>query len=256
MEIFTFVSSETLGDKIAEIIIKNIITTENSKYILGLPTGYTPIPILKSFIEQASKLSERQKKVIAQKLFIVVMDDFIELNKNLNINSSDKHSALGFMNLNFINPLNKILNNILSLDHILYPKPGDTKRLKNEIINFGGIDLFILATDPVEGYVAQNFSNQEYYKTENQKIGALDKNFLKHHPWASKYRGVTFSLQDFEDMVSVNTNGKFILVILGEAKKNILEKFIKSHKYKKELPVSFLWKMPKKTVVYTDQKIS
>lgn len=93
---------------------------------------------------------------------------------------------------------------------------------------------------------------QPFEKKEAEKAGKLSQLFLKYHPWASVYEGVTFDLHDFLAMVRANPNGKLAFVIFGKQKEETLKRFLEAKEYHLQLPITFLWTMPRRCAVYTD----
>jgi 6-phosphogluconolactonase/glucosamine-6-phosphate isomerase/deaminase len=250
-----FDTAQAIGEYLAQKILAEIAETVNPHYLLGLPTGATPMPLFENLIKQAENLDDSNKKQIAEKLCIVVMDDFILMESNENIPNDQEWSAPGFISRKLIAPLNDALGPYkIEMNRILYPQPNRINQLRDNIIKMGGLDLQVLATDPYEGYVAQNFQDGPFVKSEQQKIGQLNASFLKHHSWAKIYRGITFDLNDFTEMIKANECGRFALIVTGEPKEEVLVKTLGLREFTPAVPLSFIWNVPELTTVYSDRK--
>lgn len=251
-----FANPDLLGAALAQEVLEGICRSRE-QYILGLPTGATPLPLFENFIRQASGQSNKQKAAIAERLRILVMDDFVLFDRDENVAISHEWSAVGFIDKHLLIPLNAALNpHAVKKEHILYPRVGEVGRLKNEIIRVGGVDMQVLATDPYEGHVAQNFRGQPFVKSERNKVSKLSSDFLRHHPWASVFRGVTFDLSDFIEMIMANEHGRFAVVVTGALKAGVLIRLMQLEEYTTDLPLSFVWRVPERTSIYADQEIA
>jgi len=245
------------GKRITDQVLYSLVNKPSDcPFILGLPTGATPMPFLSAFIEAAKSLPQNQKSILHNHLYVVTMDDFIDPTTKKNIDPKIPHSAVGFMMENFFGPLSVALGSPLDVStRLLYPRAGHVGQLRDEVIKMGGIDMQMMATDPYQGYVAQHFPNEPFEKIEAAKTAPLGEAFLRHHPWASAYHGITFDLNDFAKMVTANPAGTFDLVINGSAKKQTLKRFLAAGKYTPNMPLSFLWDYSDRTTVYTDQML-
>jgi 6-phosphogluconolactonase/glucosamine-6-phosphate isomerase/deaminase len=245
-----------IGQHITDLIFDRLQSKPAIRpFILGLPTGATPIPFLTAFIEAAKLLPQEKKTALCDRLYVVVMDDFIDPTTKQNIDPKIQYSAVGFMIKNLFNPLAAAG---ISIDtaRLLYPRAGQVGQLRDKVIKLGGIDMQMMATDPYQGYVAQNFPGEPFEKPEAAKFAPLGEAFLRHHPWAAAYHSITFDLSDFAKMVSANPAGTFELVITGSAKKSTLDKFLAAGKFTPDIPLTFLWEQSARTTVWTDQTLN
>ncbi len=255
IEVRAYPSSEVLARYLAEHILEGVLATSAAgPYLLGLPTGSTPMPLFAALIEQTSQLREDDRFRVLDRLQIVVMDDFIDMHTGVNVTPDDEWSAPTFIDREFLQPLSTALDVPRdAISPVLYPQVGFVGRLRDEILGLGGLACQVVATDPFEGHVAQNFSGQSFARNECEKMADLSPGFLQHHPWAAdRYKGVTFDLLDFATMVCRHPSGRFELVITGNEKSEIMRSFLNVAEYRPALPLSFLWLFPDRTRLWTD----
>ncbi|MDQ3774743.1 MAG: hypothetical protein M3461_10480 [Pseudomonadota bacterium] len=255
MQILTFQTIPAAGRAMAEHVLRKVIAKpDGSRFFLGLPTGSSPLPFFDAFVDLARELPDHYKSHLATLMHIAVMDDFVDHNTGANLSSSDEWSAVGFMRLRFLEALRSALApaTMANEGRILFPRVGHVRELRQQIIEQGGLDIQIVATDPYEGHVAQNFTGEPYRKTEEEKYARLSEAFIRHHEWAERYRGITFDLDDFTEMVCANPNGEFLLVVTGPTQIQSTTRVSEQQNVRPELPLSFLWRSADRTSVFTD----
>ncbi len=139
--------SKIVGKWTAAYIARSINSarpTAKKPFVLGLPTGSTPIPTYKALIDLYKK-----KKVSFRNVVTFNMDEYVNLPKN------HPESYYSFMFKNFFNHIDIMKKNV----HILN---GNAKNLETECRNYekaikkyGGIDLFLGGIGP-DGHIAFN----------------------------------------------------------------------------------------------------
>lgn len=247
-------SPATVGKVLAEEIISEIANlAPDTPYFLGLPTGRTPLPFLNAFVSQISSSSPEFQKALIHSLHIIVMDDLIDADGR-NLPPEIEFGARGFMKKHLIDPLSQFCECSNLERQILFPKPGEVESLKKFVMANGGIAFQMIATDPFEGHVAQNFPNAPFRKTEAEKQLPLSSDFIRHNPWAAQYSGVTFDLVDFSDMIAANPRGKLAIVVCGDEKRDVLSRFFQNRFASESFPLSYFWEGGVPVELHADMK--
>ena len=131
------------ADYIAAKIINAKPSAENP-FVLGLPTGSTPLGVYKRLIEL------NQKGIISFKNVITFnMDEYVGLE------ASHPQSYHYFMMENFFNKIDIEKKNIHILDGMTDDPTGECRRYEEMITAAGGIDLF-LGGCGCDGHIAFN----------------------------------------------------------------------------------------------------
>jgi len=246
-------SADLIGEILAgEVVSEMLKLTPGTLYFMGLPTGRTPIPFLKSFVSQISSLDSGLQKDLIRSLSIIVMDDLVDASGK-NISPDIEFGAFGFMRKHLLEPLGQFIDCKGLEERIFFPKPGEVGNLKKFVLENGGMPFQMIATDPFEGHVAQNFPNAPFRKTEAEKQVPLSREFIRHNPWAEQYSGVTFDLVDFSEMVAAHPCGRIVVVISGATKRDILAKFFQNRSASEDFPLSYFWSCECPTELHTDQ---
>lgn len=139
---------DAMSAKAAEIVanaINNFVPSEgHPKFVLGLPTGGTPIGMYRCLIEM-----NKAGKISFADVITFNMDEYV----NLDVNHPESYHS--FMFNNFFNHININKDNIHILD-------GNAKDIKKECEGYekaikaaGGIDLFVGGIGP-DGHIAFN----------------------------------------------------------------------------------------------------
>ena len=245
-------SADLVGEVLAREVVSEMANLEpETPYFLGLPTGRTPIPFLNSFVSHLSLLDSEIQKALIRSLSIVVMDDLIDTNGK-NISPDIEFGAFGFMKKHLLRPLSKFMDCEDLEERVFFPKPGAVGDLKKFVVANGGMSLQMIATDPFEGHVAQNFPNSPFHKTEAEKQLPLSRDFIRHNPWAERYSGVTFDLVDFSEMVAAHPRGRVVVVVCGAAKRNILLRLFQYRYASENFPLSYFWRCGCPAELHTD----
>jgi len=136
------VSSWTANYVVAQIIKAN--PTETSPFVLGLPTGSSPLGMYKKLIEHY-----RNKKVSFKNVITFNMDEYVGLPKE---HPESYHS---FMWNNFFNHIDIQKSNVNILNGNASNLEEECRNYEAKIKSVGGIDLFLGGICP-DGHIAFN----------------------------------------------------------------------------------------------------
>ncbi|MCQ2575426.1 MAG: glucosamine-6-phosphate deaminase [Treponema sp.] len=124
--------------------IKDAAPTEEKPYVLGLPTGSTPLGVYKKLIELNKSGYISFKNVITFN-----MDEYVGLK------DEDPQSYHYFMYTNFFNHIDIKKENIHILNGCAEDLEGECKKYEEAIVAAGGIDLFLGGAGN-DGHIAFN----------------------------------------------------------------------------------------------------
>lgn len=137
---------------------------ENRPFVLGLPTGSSPLGVYKRLIEMNKKGKVSFKNVVTFN-----MDEYVGLSRD------HEQSYWYFMHENFFNHIDIPKENINILDGMVKDLEKECKRYEDKIKSYGGIDLF-LGGSGVDGHIA--FNEPFTSLTSRTGIRALTKDTL------------------------------------------------------------------------------
>ena len=179
--------------------------TAERPFVLGLPTGSTPLGTYRELIKlyQAGKLS-------FENVITFNMDEYIGLD--------EKHpqSYHYFMWENFFKHINIKKENINMLDGMTKDYAGECRRYEEKIKSYGGIDLFMGGIGP-DGHIAFNEPGSSLTSRTRQKTLTMDTiiansrffdNDINKVPKTSLTVGVGTVLSAKEVMIIVNGHNK------------------------------------------------
>ena len=131
------------------LYIKNTINTffsknNNKKFILGLPTGSTPLKVYSYLIE-----SYKNKEISFKNVITFNMDEYLGLSKD------DIQSYKYFMYTNFFDHIDIPNDNINILDGLTDNPTKECQLYEEKIKKYGGIDLFLCGIGQ-DGHIAFN----------------------------------------------------------------------------------------------------
>jgi glucosamine-6-phosphate deaminase len=128
-----------LGDAVARQIID--LLAANGRAVIGFPAGRSATPVAAALRQSGARLDGLQ---------VVMMDEYVtkqgarwEL-----LNPHTPHSCIGWAQRNLLGPL--------GLGPAITPDPNEPAAFKQQIVDNGGIDLFLLASGQGDGHVALN----------------------------------------------------------------------------------------------------
>ncbi len=147
MRIIIKKDAEKVGKWLANYVVKKINDanpTAEKPYILGLPTGSSPIPTYKELIKKYKAGAISFKNVVTFN-----MDEYVDL--------SEEHteSYHYFMYHNLFNHIDIPKENINILDGNAKDLELECNRFEEKITSLGGIDLFLGGIGP-DGHIAFN----------------------------------------------------------------------------------------------------
>ena len=143
----------------AEYIIKAINNhKENRPFILGLPTGSSPIGVYKNLVE-----ANKAGRVTFKNVVTFNMDEYVGLPKE------HHESYWYFMHDNLFNHIDIPRENINILNGLAEDPEAECARYEEKIKSYGGIDLFMGGCG-VDGHIAFN----EPFTSLNSRTGVRD----------------------------------------------------------------------------------
>lgn len=117
---------------------------EQRPFVLGLPTGSSPLGVYKKLIEM-----NKEGKVSFKNVVTFNMDEYVGLAKD------HDQSYWYFMHDNFFNHIDIPKENINILDGLASDPEAECQRFEDKIASYGGIDLFMGGCG-VDGHIAFN----------------------------------------------------------------------------------------------------
>lgn len=117
---------------------------ENRPFVLGLPTGSTPLGVYKILIEKNKAGEVSFKNVVTFN-----MDEYVGLSHE------HKQSYWYFMHENFFNHIDIPSNNINILNGMAEDLEEECQKYEEKIAAYGGIDLF-MGGSGIDGHIAFN----------------------------------------------------------------------------------------------------
>ena len=150
-------------DKMCEWAANHIIEAinnhkEDRPFVLGLPTGSSPLGVYKRLIE-----ANKAGKVSFNNVVTFNMDEY------LGLPHEHDQSYWYFMHDNFFDHIEIPAENINILNGMTDDPEGECARYEEKIASYGGIDLFMGGTG-VDGHIAFN----EPYTSLNSRTGIRD----------------------------------------------------------------------------------
>jgi glucosamine-6-phosphate deaminase len=143
----------------AEHIIEAINAHKGDKpFVLGLPTGSSPIGVYKKLIE-----ANKAGRVTFKNVVTFNMDEYVGLPK------THHESYWFFMHDNFFDHIDIPKENVNILDGMAADLEAECARYEAKIASYGGIDLF-LGGSGVDGHIAFN----EPFTSLNSRTGVRD----------------------------------------------------------------------------------
>jgi glucosamine-6-phosphate deaminase len=185
--------------------INDFKPAESKPFVLGLPTGSSPLGMYKELI----KLCE-SKKVSFKNVVTFNMDEYVKLAED---HPESYHS---FMWNNFFSHLDITKENVNILDGNAKDLPAECERYEKKIKHLGGIELFIGGIGP-DGHIAFNepgssLASQTRVKTLTQDTIIANSRFfggdVNKVPKTALTVGVGTVMNAAEVMIIVNGHNK------------------------------------------------
>lgn len=150
-------------EKMCEWAADHIITAinnhkEDRPFVLGLPTGSSPLGVYRRLVE-----ANKAGRVSFQNVVTFNMDEYLGLPRE------HDQSYWYFMHDNFFDYIEIPAENINILDGMTDDPEGECRRYEEKIASYGGIDLFMGGAG-VDGHIAFN----EPYTSLNSRTGIRD----------------------------------------------------------------------------------
>lgn len=137
--------------------IRDANPTENNPYVLGLPTGSTPLGVYKKLIEL-----NKSGYISFKNIITFNMDEYVGLKDD------DEQSYHYFMNQNFFNHIDIKKENIHILNGCAENLEEECAKYEAAIKNVGGIDLFLGGAGN-DGHIAFNEPGSSLTSRTRQK---------------------------------------------------------------------------------------
>lgn len=153
----TFPTPDALGDTLAREILARVAAAHAAgrHFLLGMPTGRTPKPILVAMADQLAREPQSLRHVT-----LVMMDEYlVPAEHGMRYAPADSPwSCHHFARAEILARLNTVIPVECRLDdeRIWFPLPHDPGEYERRIAAAGGIDLFLLASGASDGHVAFN----------------------------------------------------------------------------------------------------
>lgn len=147
MRVLIHQNYEDLSRWVANYVAKKINDfnpTKENPFVLGLPTGSSPIGLYKNLVEL-----NKNNKVSFQNVVTFNMDEYV------NISESHPESYHYFMNHHLFNHIDIPKENINILDGNAKDLEKECKEYEEKIKKYGGINLFLGGIGP-DGHIAFN----------------------------------------------------------------------------------------------------
>ena len=192
----------------ANYIVKKIndfAPTKNNPFVLGLPTGSTPIGVYKALIEAYNNEQVSFKNVVTFN-----MDEYVGLPQN------HSQSYYSFMHTNFFNHVDVPAENRNLLNGNAPDLEEECRRYEDKIKSCGGIHLFMGGIGP-DGHIAFNEPGSSLSSRTRQKTLIFDTivansrffdNDINQVPKSALTVGVGTVLDAKEVLIIVNGHGK------------------------------------------------
>jgi len=192
----------------ANYIIKKIngfAPSKDKPFVLGLPTGSTPIGVYKELIKAYNNGQVSFKNVVTFN-----MDEYVGIPQN------HPESYYSFMYSNFFNHVDVPVENINILNGNAPDLEEECSRYEEKIKSYGGVHLFMGGIGP-DGHIAFNEPGSSLSSRTRQKTLTLDTiiansrffdNDINQVPKSALTVGVGTILDSKEVLIIVNGHGK------------------------------------------------
>ncbi|KAL3456416.1 putative glucosamine-6-phosphate isomerase [Aspergillus heterothallicus] len=180
---------------IADYIVQRVAAfapTAARPFVLGLPTGSSPLPIYQALI-----VAFNQGKISFQHVVTFNMDEYVGLPRD---HPESYHS---FMYTHFFSHINIDPKNVNILDGNAADLAAECRRYEENIISVGGIDLFLGGVGS-DGHIAFNepgssLASRTRIKTLAQETIAANVRFFNHNLNAVPRMALTVGVQTIMD---------------------------------------------------------
>ena len=152
-----FSSPEAMGAYVARLILDGVqaAPAAGRGYLLGCPTGRTPMPTYRAIGRRAAADGVNLSRVV-----LAMMDDYVvPAGAGFGHCPADAHySCRRAANVDIADAINHGLppTHRIALDHIWFPDPARPQAYDERLKDAGGVDFFITASGASDGHVAFN----------------------------------------------------------------------------------------------------
>lgn len=147
-----------LGQALAAVIADGIAATPpGGQYLLGCPSGRSPVSTYQALADEVSRRGLDLRGVV-----IVMMDEYLEADAGSGelryVDPGAPHSCARFGRMEIVERLNRAAppGRGIDPDRLWLPDLTAPERYDEQLADAGGIDLFILASGTSDGHVAFN----------------------------------------------------------------------------------------------------
>lgn len=229
---------EDLSLWVATYIMKKINSCQKKYFVLGLPTGSTPLLTYKYLIK-----FNQQKLVSFQNVITFNMDEYV------NLDSNHEQSYSYFMYNNFFNYIDIKKKNINLLNGNANNLKLECLNYENKIKSYGGIDLFLCGIGS-DGHIAFNepgssFESETRIKTLCEET-IIDNSRFFQDPSLVPKRALTVGLK------TISNANEIIIMANGFKKANAIRECIEG--FVSNQFTCTIAQMHKKAIVIIDEK--
>lgn len=237
-----FPTRDALGDALAELLLHRAADARlaQRRFLLGMPTGRTPLPILAAMAERVARHPQDLSRVV-----LVMMDEYlVPANGALRYASPDlPWSCHSFAREQIAGRLNAHLPREFAIDErsIWFPDPEEPDAYDPRIANAGGVDFFLLASGASDGHVAFNAPGSP--RDSRTRIVALSESTradnLQTFPAfgtldAVPRHGVSVGVATITDALEA------VMVVWGEGKRHTLQRMLGAAHYDLAWPATLI----------------
>jgi len=221
MQLFIRENYEEVSLLTARYIATKINQSTKHPFVLGLPTGSTPLGIYQELI----KLCE-QKEVSFKDVVTFNMDEYVGIAQN------HQQSYYTFMWENFFSKIDILPKNVNILNGEALDLNNECERYENKIKNIGGIDLFLGGVGS-DGHIAFNEPGSSLFsrtriKTLTEDTINANSRFFNNNPDEVPRQALTVGVGTIMEAREV------IIIVCGYNKARALQKAV-------EDSVSHMW---------------
>jgi glucosamine-6-phosphate deaminase len=243
-ELVVFSDARELGRALAGEIADGIESAgaDGRRYLLGCPGGRSPRTTYEALVEVVA-----ERKIALSHLTIVMMDDYVVQDDDgvfAAVSPEAHFSVARFAHDVIVNPLNAAApsGGGIHPDNVWFPNPAAPEVYDQQILDAGGVDLFILASGDSDGHVAFNPPGTDP-ESRTRIIALADTTRTDN----------LGTFPDFESLADVPRHGisvgiatirelsrRVVLVAPGQAKKMAVRRISAASHYETDWPATVL----------------
>lgn len=240
MNHMSFATALMASSNIAERIIDAINSadpTPQRPFVLGLPTGLSPLKIY-----ELLALAYTLKRVLFKNVVTFNMDEYVGLG------SLHPQSYRTFMYENFFRHVDVPAANINILDGDASDLDAECTRFEEKIKNYGGVDIFLGGLGP-NGHLAFNEAGLSLDSTTRVVDLApstikANMRFFNNDPEKVPKQALSVGISTI-----LKNSREILLIVLGDTKRNALERLLNGKHNDPEFPALYLYSHPNVVVV-------